>query len=261
MSLEGKVAVVTGAAAGIGKALSEILFKNGAKVVLLDVNESAGKSLMEALNKEKGQDSALFLSCDVQLEEQLKAAFKTTADTFGGIDILCNNAGILNEGDWELMVAINLVGVIKGTYAALEHMSKLKGGRGGVIINTASMAGIKPLLSCPVYSATKSGVIGFTRAMAGASTMAGFGIRFNALCPALVKTELLAHLTEKLGQFTILEEPTRQLLDKYGVLSPSDVAECLLELVTDESKNGEAYMVCPIGNMYATFPSIEPEAK
>ncbi|XP_061660336.1 15-hydroxyprostaglandin dehydrogenase [NAD(+)] isoform X2 [Syngnathoides biaculeatus] len=193
MSLEGKVAVVTGAAAGIGKALSEILFKNGAKVVLLDVNESAGKSLMEALNKEKGQDSALFLSCDVQLEEQLK--------------------------------------------------------------------GIKPLLSCPVYSATKSGVIGFTRAMAGASTMAGFGIRFNALCPALVKTELLAHLTEKLGQFTILEEPTRQLLDKYGVLSPSDVAECLLELVTDESKNGEAYMVCPIGNMYATFPSIEPEAK
>ncbi|XP_061558663.1 15-hydroxyprostaglandin dehydrogenase [NAD(+)] [Phycodurus eques] len=261
MSLKGKVAVVTGAAAGIGKAFSEILFKNGAKVVLLDVNESAGKSLMEALNKEDGQERTLFLSCDVQSEEQLKAAFKTTVDTFGGIDILCNNAGILNECDWERTVAINLVGVIKGTYAALEHMNKLNGGRGGVIINTASMAGIKPLLSCPVYSATKSAVIGFSRAMAGASTMAGFGIRFNALCPTLVQTELLASLSEKLGQFTLLEEPTRQLLDKHGVLNASEVAECLLELVTDESKNGEALMVSSKGKLYTTFPSIEQEPK
>ncbi|XP_051902469.1 15-hydroxyprostaglandin dehydrogenase [NAD(+)]-like [Hippocampus zosterae] len=258
MSLEGKVAVVTGAAAGIGKAFSEILFRNGAKVVLLDVNESVGKGVMEALNKEAGQDRALFLSCDVQSEEQLKAAFKTTAETFGGIDILCNNAGILNEEDWERTVGINFVGVIKGTYAALEHMSKLNGGRGGVIVNTASMAGIKPLPSCPVYSATKSAVIGFARALAMASTMAGYGVRFNAICPALVETELLATLTQKLGQFTVLEQPTRQLLDTHGVIKTSDVAECLLELVTDESKNGEALMVSTNGKMYATFPSIPP---
>ncbi|XP_077361083.1 15-hydroxyprostaglandin dehydrogenase [NAD(+)]-like isoform X1 [Festucalex cinctus] len=216
---------------------------------------------MEALNKEDGQNRALFLSCDVQSEEQLKAAFKTAADIFGGIDILCNNAGILNEDDWELTVAINLVGVVKGTYAALEHMSKLNGGRGGVIVNTASMAGIKPLLSCPVYSATKSAVIGFSRAMASASTTAGFGIRFNSLCPALVQTELLASLTSKLGRFTILEPPTRQLMNKHGVLSASEVAECLLELVTDESKNGEALMVSSRGKMYTTFPSIEMEPK
>ncbi|XP_077402166.1 15-hydroxyprostaglandin dehydrogenase [NAD(+)]-like [Vanacampus margaritifer] len=261
MSLKGKVAVVTGAAAGIGKAFSEILFRNGAKVVLLDVNADAGRTLMEALNKEDGQERALFLSCDVQSEEQLKAAFKTTADTFGGIDILCNNAGILNEDDWQLTVAINLVGVIKGTYAALEHMSKLNGGQGGVVVTTASMAGIKPLLSCPVYSATKSAVIGFSRAMASASSVVGFGIRFNALCPALVQTELLASLSAKLGQFTILEEATRQLMDKHGVLSASEVAECLLELVTDESKNGEALMVSPKGKMYAAFPSIQMDLK
>ncbi|XP_077447585.1 15-hydroxyprostaglandin dehydrogenase [NAD(+)]-like [Stigmatopora argus] len=261
MSLSGKVAVVTGAAAGIGKAFSEILIRNGANVVLLDVNESAGKSLMDSLNKEAGQGRALFLTCDVKSEEQLKDAFKTTTDTFGGMDILCNNAGILDENNWELTVDINLVGVIKGTYAALEHMSKLNGGRGGVVINTASMAGIKPLLSCPVYSATKSAVISFSRAMAGASTLGGYGIRFNALCPALVQTELLSSLGDKLGQFTHLEETTRQVIDKLGVLDVSEVAECLLELVTDQSKNGEALMIAVQGKMYTTFPSIELETK
>ncbi|XP_057677725.1 15-hydroxyprostaglandin dehydrogenase [NAD(+)]-like [Corythoichthys intestinalis] len=260
MSLSGKVAVVTGAAAGIGKAFCEILHKNSATVVLLDVNESAGESLMDSLN-EDGQNRALFLTCDVTSEQQLKGVFKIIAENFGGIDILCNNAGIVDEKNWEQTVDINLLGVIKGTYAALEHMSKLNGGRGGVIVNTASMAGIKPLISCPVYSATKSAVIGFSRAMAGASTMAGYGIRFNALCPALVQTELLTSLTDKLGQFTHLGETTRKLLEKHGVLSASEVAECLLELVTDESKNGEALMISFRGKMYTTFPSIEMEPK
>ncbi|XP_049598133.1 15-hydroxyprostaglandin dehydrogenase [NAD(+)] [Syngnathus scovelli] len=256
MSLKGKVAVVTGGAAGIGKAFCEILFKNGAKVVLLDVNPEAGKSLMEALNKEDGPDRALFLICDVRSEEQLKAAFKMAADTFGGIDIVCNNAGVLDEKEWELTLDINLVGVIKGTYAAMEHMSKLNGGRGGVIVNTASMAGIRPLVSCPVYSASKSAVIHFARAMAGASTLAGYGIRFNAICPALVQTDLLDGLNSKLGQFAVLKQPTQQLIEKHGVLSPSDVAECLLELVTDESKNGEALMVSSQAKTYTPFTSI-----
>ncbi|KAA8586638.1 hypothetical protein FQN60_000474, partial [Etheostoma spectabile] len=158
MALNGKVAVVTGAAAGIGKAITEILLKNGAK--------TAGKSLKETLDKEYGQERTLFLTCNVESEEQIKAAFQKTVENFRGFDILCNNAGILNETTWKKMVSINLVGVISGTYLALEHMSKLSGGRGGVIVNTASMAGLGPLLSCPVYTATKHGVIGFTRAMA-----------------------------------------------------------------------------------------------
>uniref|UniRef100_A0A3B4ZF62 15-hydroxyprostaglandin dehydrogenase [NAD(+)] n=1 Tax=Stegastes partitus TaxID=144197 RepID=A0A3B4ZF62_9TELE len=243
MALNGKSAVVTGAAMGIGRAITEILLQNGAQVALLDVNKTAGESLMEELNKQYGADRTLFLSCNVESEEQIKAAFQKTAETFGGIDILCNNAGILNESTWEKTVSINLMGVIRGTYLALEHMSKLSGGRGGVIINTASMAGIGPLPTCPVYTATKSGVVGFTRAMATASAASGYGIRINVLCPGFVQTDLMSNITTRLGQFSHLADLAHQLIDKIGIIKVSDVAECLLELVTDDTKNGEALML------------------
>ncbi|XP_059207596.1 15-hydroxyprostaglandin dehydrogenase [NAD(+)]-like isoform X1 [Centropristis striata] len=255
MALNGKTAVVTGAAMGIGKAITEILLKNGAKVVLFDVNETAGKSLKEALDKEYGQERTLFLNCNVESEEQFKAALQKSAKTFGGIDILCNNAGILNEAMWEKTVSINLMGVIRGTYLALEHMSKLSGGRGGVIVNTASIAGIGPLLSCPVYTATKYGVVGFTRAMAEASTASGYGIRLNFICPSFVQTELFSSLPSQMGQFIHLAPATQALVDKIGVLNVSEVAEALLELVTDETKNGQALMVTPRGKEYVAFPS------
>lgn len=256
MALNGKIAVVTGAAMGIGKAMAEILLKNGAQVALLDVNQTAGESLMEELNKQYGPEKTLFLSCNVETEEQIKAAFQKTAETFGGIDILCNNAGILDESTWEKTVSINLMGVIRGTYLALEHMSKLRGGRGGVIINTASMAGIGPLPSCPVYTATKNGVVGFTRAMAVASVASGYGIRINVLCPGFVQTNLMSNITSRLGQFSHLADMSQQLIDKIGIINVSDVADCLLELVTDETKNGEALLVFEKGKQYVTFPSF-----
>ncbi|XP_032389548.1 15-hydroxyprostaglandin dehydrogenase [NAD(+)] [Etheostoma spectabile] len=256
MALNGKVAVVTGAAAGIGKAITEILLKNGAKVAFLDVNETAGKSLKETLDKEYGQERTLFLTCNVESEEQIKAAFQKTVENFRGFDILCNNAGILNETTWKKMVSINLVGVISGTYLALEHMSKLSGGRGGVIVNTASMAGLGPLLSCPVYTATKHGVIGFTRAMAAASTASGYGVRFNACCPGFVQTDLFTTIPSKLGQFSHLADVTQQLADKMGILTVPEVAESVLELVTDETKNGEAFLIFRQGKKYVTFPSF-----
>ncbi|XP_045897124.1 15-hydroxyprostaglandin dehydrogenase [NAD(+)]-like [Micropterus dolomieu] len=256
MALNGKIAVVTGAARGIGKAITEILLQNGAKVVLLDVNETEGKNLMEALEKEYGRERTLFHICDVESEEQMKAAFQKTAETFGGIDILCNNAGILNETAWEKTVSINLMGVIRGTYLALEHMNKLSGGRGGVIVNTASLAGVSPILTCPVYTATKHGVVGFTRAMAAASTASGYGIRVNTLCPGCVQTDLLSSIPSSLGPYAHLTDETQQLLEKFGTLAVSEVAACLLELVTDETKNGEALIVLPKGRKYMTFPSF-----
>ncbi|CAB1418859.1 unnamed protein product [Pleuronectes platessa] len=245
MALNGKNAVVTGAVMGIGKAITEILLQNGAKVALLDY----------------GEDKVFFMNCDVESEEDIKAGLKKAAETFGGIDILCNNAGILNEGLWEKMVSINLMGIIKGSYLALEHMNKLTGGRGGVIVNTASMAGIGPLPSCPVYTAVKHGVVGFTRAMAAASTLSGYGIRFNVLCPAFVQTDLFSNIPKKLGRFSELCLETQQLVEHFGVLDVSEVAEALLELVTDETKNGQVLLVLPTdedgkgGNSYISFPT------
>uniref|UniRef100_A0A3P9K1R8 15-hydroxyprostaglandin dehydrogenase [NAD(+)] n=1 Tax=Oryzias latipes TaxID=8090 RepID=A0A3P9K1R8_ORYLA len=204
MSLDGKVAVVTGAAKGIGKAIAENFLQNGAKVVLLDVDETTAKGLKKVLDQKFGEEKTLFIRCNVESEEDIKAAFEATMATFGCMDILCNNAGILSEDQWERAVSVNLGGVIRMTYAALEKMSQQSGGRGGVVVNTASVGGLGPLPSCPVYSATKHGVIGFTRAMAAASTASNYGIRFNAICPGAVQTDLFASVTNCLGPFSHL---------------------------------------------------------
>ncbi|XP_070839408.1 15-hydroxyprostaglandin dehydrogenase [NAD(+)]-like [Chaetodon trifascialis] len=256
MSLSDKIAVVTGAARGIGNAVAEIFLQNGAKVVLLDVNETAGKSLKAAFDRQYRQDRTLFLICDVESEEQIKAALQKTVETFGGIDILCNNAGILNEAEWEKTLSINLVGLVRVTFLALEHMNKLTRGRGGVVVNIASMAGLGPLVSCPVYTATKHGVVGFTRAMAAASAASGYGIRFNMVCPGCVQTDLFSNILDSLGQFSHLADATQKLSDASGVINASKVAECVLELVTDELKNGDALRVKPNGKKYMIFPAI-----
>ncbi|XP_010790310.1 15-hydroxyprostaglandin dehydrogenase [NAD(+)]-like isoform X1 [Notothenia coriiceps] len=253
MALNGKIAVVTGAAQGIGKAITELLLQNGAKVALLDTNKTKGESLKEALDQLYGEQSTLFLHCNVESDEQIKAAFQETLATFGRMDILCNNAGILNEVEWEKTISINLVAVVRFTYLALEHMNEMTGGQGGVIVNTASMAGLGPGKSCPVYTATKHGVVGFTRAMAAASTAAGYGVRFNAVCPGFVQTELLTGLSNKLGQFSQLADEFQRNAEK-STLTVSEVADCLLELVTDETKNGEALQIRYNGKKYMTFP-------
>ncbi|XP_030009173.1 15-hydroxyprostaglandin dehydrogenase [NAD(+)] [Sphaeramia orbicularis] len=256
MALVGKIAAVTGAGKGIGQALTETLLKNGAKVALLDVNEAAGKSLAEALGKQYGQDKVLFINCNVESDEQMKAAFQKIIETFEAIDIFCNNAGILNETQWEKTISINLMGVIRGAYLALEHMNKLTGGRGGVILNTASMAGLGPLLSCPAYTASKHGVVGFTRAMGAASAASGYGVRFNALCPGFVQTDLFNNIQGNLGQFSHLRDAAQLLIDKMGTMTASEVVECVIELLTDETKNGEVFYVYPQGTSYVTFPSM-----
>uniref|UniRef100_I3KL42 15-hydroxyprostaglandin dehydrogenase [NAD(+)] n=1 Tax=Oreochromis niloticus TaxID=8128 RepID=I3KL42_ORENI len=257
MALNGKTAVVTGAAMGIGRSIAELLLQNGAKVAILDMNEAAGQSLVETLNKEHGPDRVLFLLCNVESGEEIKAAFQKTVETFGGIDILVNNAGIFNEIMWEKTIGINLAGCIRGAYLVIEHMNKLTGGRGGVIVNVASIAGIGLLSCCPVYTATKHGVVGFTRAFAAASVASGYGIRMNALCPGFAQTDLFSSVQSRLGQFSNLAGANQELIEKLGYFAVDmniHVVQGFLELVTDETKNGQALIVLPKEKKYATFP-------
>ncbi|KAJ8276755.1 hypothetical protein COCON_G00085070 [Conger conger] len=238
MALIGKVALVTGAGQGLGKGFSDILLKNGAKVALLDINENIGENTRADFGKGYGEDRVCFFTCDVASVEQLEDAFQKTIERFGRINIMSNNAGILNETNWEKMVAVNLNAVIRGTYLALQHMKKDTGGEGGVIVNTASLAGLGFLLTVPVYTATKHGVVGFTRAVAGASEESGYGVRINALCPGLVKTALLDSTSERHGQFAHLSHLSKEVVKKCGILEVPVVAEGFLQLVMDEGKNG-----------------------
>ncbi|XP_067885414.1 15-hydroxyprostaglandin dehydrogenase [NAD(+)]-like isoform X2 [Heterodontus francisci] len=220
MDLSGKVALVTGAAQGIGRSFTEALLRHGAKVALVDLNGSAGEDCKKALDGEFDAARSLFIACDVGSEEQLKCAFRKTIDLFGSLDIVCNNAGINNENNWEQTININLTSVIRGTYIALEYMSKEHGGKGGVIVNMASLAGIYPAPHGPVYTATKHGVIGFTRAIAATSKLSGYGVRINTICPGFVDTPLLSSVNceEMMGKYYIFKDTVKKLMQHYGIL-------------------------------------------
>ncbi|KAG7484672.1 hypothetical protein MATL_G00052700 [Megalops atlanticus] len=256
MAVNGKIALVTGAAQGLGRGFCEILLKNGAKVALLDVNKEVGNDLKASLDKEFGPDHTLFLTCDVTSEDQLSDAYQKTLEKFGKIDIVCNNAGIANERDWEKAVAVNLVAVVRSTYLALQHMKKQNGGQGGLIVNIASMAGLGPLLTSPVYTATKHGVVGFSRALAEASEACDFGVRLKVLCPTFVRTAIISTLSseEYMGLFSCLHGFTEQMIGMFGMLEVPQVAEAFLQLVVEEGKNGSVLMVTPEITSYVEFP-------
>ncbi|XP_037620775.1 15-hydroxyprostaglandin dehydrogenase [NAD(+)] isoform X2 [Sebastes umbrosus] len=166
MSLDGKVALVTGGAQGIGRAVVHSLLQSSAKVAVVDLNKTCGEECKAQLDAEFGEGNCNFIPCDVSNGDALRDAFQSTVDMFGRLDIVINNAGINNEKNWEKTIQVNLTSVIKGTYLALEHMSKEHGKEGGTIINVSSMAAFLHSPHQPVYTATKHGVIGFTRVMA-----------------------------------------------------------------------------------------------
>ncbi|KAL2781116.1 15-hydroxyprostaglandin dehydrogenase [NAD(+)] isoform 6 [Daubentonia madagascariensis] len=141
MHVNGKVALVTGAAQGIGRAFAEALLHKGAKVALVDWNFEAGVKCKAALDEQFEPQKTLFIQCDVADQEQLRDTFRKVVDHFGRLDILVNNAGVNNEKNWEKTLQINLVSVISGTYLGLDYMSKQNGAEGGVIINMSSLAG------------------------------------------------------------------------------------------------------------------------
>nr|XP_036854710.1 15-hydroxyprostaglandin dehydrogenase [NAD(+)] isoform X3 [Manis javanica] len=140
MHVNGKVALVTGAAQGIGRAFAEVLLRNGAKVALVDWNLEAGVQCKAALDAQYEPQKTLFIQCDVADQEQLRDTFRKVVDYFGRLDILVNNAGVNNEKNWEKTLQINLASVISGTYLGLDYMSKQNGGEGGIIINMSSLA-------------------------------------------------------------------------------------------------------------------------
>ena len=169
MRLEGKVAIITGAASGIGKATALLFAKEGATVVVADLDEAGGNEVVEQINADGGK--ATFVRTDVTEAADIQAMVKSTIDAYGKIDVLFNNAGIamrlpvtdLPEEDWDRCVDINLKGVFLGSKYAIPEM--IKNG-GGSIINMASIYG---LVGAPVraaYVATKGGVANLTRGMA-----------------------------------------------------------------------------------------------
>ncbi len=230
--LEGKTAIITGAASGIGKSTAVLFAQNGANVVVADIDEEQGKAVVEKL-KTQGVES-IFAKVDTSSAEDVSDMVKTTIDKFGSLDIAVNNAGVGGEsaliGDysvesWDKTIAINLSGVFYGMKYQIPAM--LEGG-GGSIINMASILSQVGFARSCAYVAAKHGLVGLTKN--GALEYAKEGIRVNAIGPGFIETPLLEKNLddEQLEQIAALHPQGR--LGK-----PDEVAELVLWLASEKS--------------------------
>lgn len=190
--LAGKVALITGAAGGIGRASAIAFAREGAKVMVADINEAGGLETRQLIRDAGGE--AEFMACRVDIEEQVAVLVQRTVDTFGSLDCAFNNAGIsttateLKIDAFRRTVDINLMGVVHGMKYELEQM--LKQG-GGTIVNTGSIAGLTGNGTLD-YCASKHAVVGVTRS--AALHYASRGIRVNAVCPGVIETAMVTEL-------------------------------------------------------------------
>lgn len=241
-TIKDKVAIITGASSGIGKAIAVLFAKEGAKVVVSDIDEKKGKEVVKEIN-DKGGDS-IFVKADSSSSEDNKRLVEKTIEKFGALHIAVNNAGIggpqANVGDypidgWEKVIAINLNGVFYGMRYQIPAMEK---SNGGSIINMASILGSVGFPTSAAYVAAKHGVVGLSKN--AALEYATKNIRINSVGPGFIKTPLVE---ENLDADTLKFLETKHAMNRLG--EPNEVAELCLWLASDKSSfvTGSYYTV------------------
>ncbi len=234
--VSGKVAIVTGAASGVGKEDALLLAREGAQVVLTDVNEEAGRAVAKAI----GED-ALFIKHDIASEDEWKKVIAETETKFGGLDILVNNAAILIYGNientnlevWQKIQRVNSDGYFLGCHHGLAAMKKRGGGS---IVNMSSMAGIGGVSSFCAYSASKGAVAAMTRSIAAHCRMNLYKIRCNSIHPDGIMTPMVTGLHTSMPkgvQSAVRTMDQKQLMARFA--QPKDIANLVLFLASDES--------------------------
>ena len=238
MRLDGKVALITGGASGMGKVASELFSAEGAAVVLTDLNDEAGAATASGIDAAGG--TALYVHADVSKEAEAKAMVDAALERFGRLDVLYNNAGVMlpddgsvdstDEAIWDLTLAVNVKGVAFGCKYGVPAM--IAGG-GGSIINTGSVNSLvsEPFLS--IYAATKGGILMLSKSIA--LDYAKQGIRCNCLCPGWVDTPVNYAHAEMLGGL----EQVYATIDSFQPIGrpgePREIANVVLFLASDES--------------------------
>jgi 3-oxoacyl-[acyl-carrier protein] reductase len=274
--LKGKVALVTGAGSGIGRAIATLFAEEGARVIANDVNEKAARETVEALGA--ARSGARAIQADVADSGEVKAMFAEVEREFGSLDVLVNNAGIgtaglstadrdrlreradtrimemlggqgiqthwditqtMTDETWHRMIAVHLNGTFFCTREALRLMSRRDQ---GVIINLSSVAGLMGLENVPHYSAAKAGILGFTRAVA--REVGSRKIRVNAICPGFIDTPMTQPMSDLMRKAVIGRTP----LGRYA--EPGEVAQTALFLASDDSSFFTGQWLSPNGGLF-----------
>lgn len=228
--LQDRIAVITGAAQGLGYAIAEAFVAAGASVAIGDIDHDAA---LAAADKLGGGDRAIGLACDVREEADVDRLIATTVERFGRLDVMVNNAGLVRDSsmrkmsvaDFEVIIDVHLKGTWLCTRAASSQMRRQ--GTGGVVLNMSSISGKVGNPGQTNYSAAKAGIVGLTKA---AAKELGFaGIRVNALQPGLIHTRMLDDLSDAVKASRLAEVP----LGRFG--EPEEVAQVAVFLASDMS--------------------------
>ena len=230
MRVKDKVVIITGGGSGIGKETGILFAKEGAKVVVADVNEKGGAETVESIKNAGGE--AFFARLDVSNREQAKQVVKETIAKYGRLDVLINNAGIIQdalvvkmtEEQWDKVININLKGPFNCIQAVVEQMISQGS---GVILNISSIVALYGNVGQTNYAATKAGLVGMTKTLA--KELGKKGIRVNAVAPGFIYTPMTATMPEKILEMMKEKTPLKRL----G--TPADVASTLLFLASDEA--------------------------
>jgi len=241
--VDGKVALITGAASGMGKADAILLAAEGAKVVVTDLNETDGQAVASAIG-----DNAMFLRLNVTDEDNWKAVIAATVDQFGQLDILVNNAGMIALGSivdtelesWRMINAVNSDGVFLGCKHAIPAMAE---SGGGSIINMSSVAAIHGQSFVAAYTASKGAVRALTKNIAMFCKEQKNGIRCNSIHPDGVKTPMVVKVAT--GKETATRKDIEEIAKFGNMCEPEDIANLVLYLASDESRfvNGAEMLI------------------
>jgi NAD(P)-dependent dehydrogenase (short-subunit alcohol dehydrogenase family) len=246
MKLQGKVAVVTGAGSGIGRASAVLFAKEGAQVIVADIRQDPGEETVRLIKDTGGE--AHFVLTDVAKEQQIKSMVDQTISRWGRINILFNNAGLslvklldeTTEAEWDHLFGVNLKSMFFGVKYVVPHMRRQGG---GVILNMGSISSMVGQLRTPAYVASKGAVLLLTKSIA--ADYCSENIRVNCLCPGITDTPALRAHIKAGGDPTVLfrERLARVPLGRF--LSPEDIARAALYLVSDDSEGvtGIAHLV------------------
>jgi 3-oxoacyl-[acyl-carrier protein] reductase len=244
MRLKNKVVIITGGASGIGKETALLFAKEGARVVVADINEEEGEKVAKKINENGGV--AIFLKMDVCDRGRINKVVEVVMRRHGKIDVLINNSGIvqdafvskMTEQQWDKVIDVNLKGVFNCIQAVVDVM---KSHGNGVIINTSSIVGLNGNVGQVNYAATKAGLIGMTKTLA--KELGGKGIRVNAVAPGFISTPMTAAVPKKILEMMKEKTPLRRLGD------PRDIANAYLYLASDEANFVNGAVLCVDGGL------------